>query len=40
MEGVKQHPYIEELQKDYAQDVETYGMDPFIKMKDVEMQQQ
>jgi len=31
--GVKQHPYIAELQRDYQLDVEQYGMDPFIKMK-------
>ena len=31
--GVRQHPYISELQRDYEQDVEQYGMDPFIKMK-------
>lgn len=28
--GLKKHPYISELQRDYKQDVQTYGMDPFI----------
>ncbi|CDW75300.1 UNKNOWN [Stylonychia lemnae] len=28
--GLKQHAYIEELQKDYDQDVKTFGMDPFV----------
>jgi hypothetical protein len=29
--GLKQHPYINELQRDFKQDVKQLGLDPFKK---------
>jgi hypothetical protein len=34
MAGLKQHPYINELQRDFKQDVKQFGMDPFVTQKD------
>lgn len=31
--GLKKHAYIDELVKDYDQDVRTFGMDPFVKVE-------
>lgn len=28
--GVKQHPYINELERDLKSDIQQYGMDPFV----------
>jgi hypothetical protein len=36
MAGLKQHPYINELHRDFKQDIKQYGMDPFVSKKDHE----
>jgi len=36
MAGLKQHPYINELHRDFKQDIKQYGMDPFVTKKDHE----
>ena len=34
MAGLKQHPYINELHRDFKQDIKQYGMDPFVTKKE------
>ena len=36
MAGLKQHPYINELHRDFKQDIKQHGMDPFVTKKDHE----